>query len=49
MCDEERLGFGRSALTNAELLVFVVKSEGKVRLGFSLTVSSYFLSLRAAV
>ena len=44
-CDEERLG----ALTNAELLVFVVKSEGKFRLGFSLTVSSYFLSLRAAV
>ena len=49
MCDEEPLGAGRSALTNAELLVFVVKSEGKFRLGFSLTVSSYFLSLRAAV
>ena len=48
-CYEERLGAGRSALTNAELLVFVVKSEGKFRLGFSLTVSSYFLSLRAAV
>ena len=43
-CDEERLGAGRFTLTNAELLVFVVRSESKFRSGFSLTVSSYFLS-----
>ena len=56
-CDEERLGACRFTLTNAELLVFVVRSEGKFRSGFSLTVSSYFsqfnltplLPLRAAV